>query len=242
DGFGPLGVPVQALSHIPDTAFILQVEGGDALAVLVAQAGGLQAVGHKAVAAGVEGDDFGNGEGTLDHGLQLVTHLDVLEIAGIRALRLFLGVDGVDLLVVFVSVGGGLEGRVLALAAGFAALGEHLDDTVDTDNFTALVDAHIAVGLDHRAVGKLGFLLFEGLQAAKAVDAVAGIEGAVPVPLAAGDKDVNAAEHALGGLFDLIGDAVAEHRGLDMADLGAVADLAAPAGVGAVVFVGIQRV
>ncbi len=151
-------------------------------------------------------------------------------------------VDRVDALVVGVGVVRRLDLGVLALLARLAALGQDAQDAVHAEDLAELVDGDIAADLDHRAAGELGLLHVDAVLAAEAEDAVARAQRSVPLPRAARHEHVHAAEHALGLRLDLVGDRVAEHRCLDVPDLGAVADLATPPGGRPVGLVGVQRV
>jgi hypothetical protein len=190
----------------------------------------------------VEGDHLGDRRRPLDHRRQLVTDVDVLPVALLGAERLLRGVDRVDPLVVLVGVVRRLDRRVLPRLARLLALGEHPQDAVHAEDLAVLVDGDVAAHLDQRAAGELGVLDLARLLPVEAEHPIAGAQRAEPLPRAAGDEHVHAAEHALGLRLDLGGDRVAEHRRLDVPDHRAVADLRAPARRRAVVLLGVQRV
>src|SRR5690606_25584691 len=128
--------------------FVLDVEGGDAFAVLVGEAAHGGGIGVEAVAAGVEADHIGNREGALGHGAQAVAHGHILPVAGLTAAHLFRPVDGVDFGDVLVRVGGRLDVGVFALGAGGFALGEHRQHPVGGHHLAPLVDLDVAVDAD----------------------------------------------------------------------------------------------
>ena len=88
-----------------------------------------------------------------------------------------------------------------------------------------VVDHDVAADLDHRAVGELGLLDLQALLAVEAEQPVAGEQRPVPLPRTTRDEHVDAAEYALGLSLDLVREGITQHRGLDVADEGAVADL-----------------
>ena len=154
----------------------------------------------------------------------------------------FLFVDGVDAFVVFVGVVRWLDGCVLSLLARLLPRRVHREDAIDAHNLGPLVDRHGAQHSDHRPVGELGLLHFEALLPLEREDPVAGVHRPVPVPRAAGHEHVDPTEQALGLLLDLVRDAVTLHRGLDVADHGAVRDLGPPAGRRSVLLVGVEGI
>ena len=123
DGLRPGGVPVDPLGDIGHPVLILDVEGGDALTVLVRDPVGAGLVGHEAVPARVEDDHVGRRQGAFGHRVQRVADVHVLPVAGLRPLDLLSRINGIDLLYVLVGVGGRLEGGVLPFLPGRLAFG-----------------------------------------------------------------------------------------------------------------------
>ncbi|MNZ60909.1 hypothetical protein D3C78_789850 [compost metagenome] len=107
-------VPVHTLHHVRHAVAVLDVEAGDALAVLPGQTAGGRCVRYEAVAAGMEHDDVGDGKRALGHLAHAVADLHVLPVSRGGAPRLLLGIDRVDLGQIFVAIHCGLQLGVLA--------------------------------------------------------------------------------------------------------------------------------
>ena len=136
-------------------------------------------------------------------------------------------------------VGRRLERRVLALLPRRLALRVDGERARDGDDLGPLVHLHAGVGDEERALGELGLLLDHRLGAPEAVERVALEQRAEPLPGAARDEDMDAAERRpLDPLLGRVGverpvEGDGDHRRCD---------LAAPARRRAVVLGGEERV
>ena len=239
DGLGPRRVPVDPLGHVGYAVFVLHVEGGDPLTVLVGDPVGTRLVGHEAVAAGVKDDHVGRRQRPLGHGVQRVADVHVLPVAGLRPADLLRLVDGVDLRDVLVGVGRRLDRGVLPLLPGRLALGVDGQRPRDGDDLGPLIHLDAGVGDEERPLGELGLLLHHRLGATEAVQTVAGLNRAEPLPRAARDEDVDAAE---GRSLDPLLRRVAVERAVQGDGDHGRRDLAAPARRRAVVLGGEERI
>ena len=113
---------------------------------------------------------------------------------------------------------------------------------MDADDLAPLVELDVAADLDDGAAGELRLLDLERLLPVVGEEPVAGVDGPVELGAAAGDEHVDAAEDAPGGRPDVGRHRVAEHRRADDLPHAARRYLRSPAGPGAVVLGGEQRV